>query len=385
MPTLVANSPQASIRRIELRLGINTVGRAEGNHHVIPEASISTRHCELIVDDGSVSVRDLGSTNGTFIEDRPVQQEALAHGQRIRFGGVEYFLEASETVGPARPGDVRVHLHSAATEPAIVPPPMGHTAHDSIAALAATVTEAPGFHASLPGAFAYPFKRNGIILLLIGSILFVVLEFLSSVSSPSVGGRIRVTRFSILITVITVGYLYAFMQKVIVHSAQGEDGMPDFPELGEWWSDILQPFLFLLGVSLVSFGPGLLVLIFSGENIAQGILGMAMLGFGALYFPMALLAVAVSDNFIGLSPHIVIPSMLKVFPAYIVALLMIGTLFGIRLAGGLAVNSIPLEMIPIKIFATLVMGFISLYLLTVNMRVLGLLFRSYRARLGWLG
>ena len=31
------------------------------------------------------------------------------------------------------------------------------------------------------------------------------------------------------------------------------------------------------------------------------------------------------------------------------------------------------------------MGFVSLYLLTVNMRVLGLLFRGYRDRLGWLG
>ena len=225
-----------------------------------------------------------------------------------------------------------------------------------------------------------------------GAILFVVLDFLASVSRPSVPGGIRITRFSLLISFISllisfisIGYLYAMMQKIIVHSAQGENEMPDFPELTEWWSDIVQPFLFLIGVFLVSFGPGLALLIFSGENVVLEMLAIPMLLLGAFYFPMALLAVAVSDNFVALSPHIVVPSMFRVFLPYSVAFIMLAILFAARMAGGWAVNLIPLELIPLKILATLLMGFVSLYLLTVNMRVLGLLFLKYRARLGWLG
>jgi hypothetical protein len=40
--------------------------------------------------------------------------------------------------------------------------------------------------------------------------------------------------------------------------------------------------------------------------------------------------------------------------------------------------------VPVPFVPAVVMGFISLYLLVVEMRVLGLLFRTYRGRLGWL-
>ena len=39
----------------------------------------------------------------------------------------------------------------------------------------------------------------------------------------------------------------------------------------------------------------------------------------------------------------------------------------------------------IPFLPSVLMGFVSLYLLVVMMRVLGLLFRCHRARLGWLG
>lgn len=41
--------------------------------------------------------------------------------------------------------------------------------------------------------------------------------------------------------------------------------------------------------------------------------------------------------------------------------------------------------VDIPFLPSVILGFISLYLLVVEMRVLGLLFRSYRQRLGWLG
>ena len=100
---------------------------------------------------------------------------------------------------------------------------------------------------------------------------------------------------------------------------------------------------------------------------------------------MALLAVAVSDSFLALSPHIVLPSIARVFGPYIVAFLVLAVLTGIRVAGGVAAALIPEEQVPLQLTATVAMGFVSLYVLTVEMRILGLLFRSYRDKLGWLG
>ena len=381
MARLIANGGAPEVSPIDLQDGINTLCRAEGNHHIIRHVSISSRHCEIVRYDGTVTVRDLGSTNGTFVDDQPVQHANLAHGQRLRLGGVEFVLEAPHLAAAPPTGTLRVH----ATPAPPLPPASGRTAAQMVAALHPAVLETPGFYRSLPGAFAYPFKKSGLLLLVLGAILFVLLDFLASAASPSFSGRIRVTRFSLLITVISVGYLYAIMQKIIVHSAQGEDELPDFPGLTEWWSDILQPFFFLLGVFLVSFLPGLALLLVSGDNATLKILSIAVLCFGAFYFPMALLAVAVSDNFVALSPHIVVPSMFRVFRPYTVAFLLLAALFALRMAGGWAAHLIPLEAFFGKLLVTLIMGFVSLYLLTVNMRVLGLLFRSYRARLGWLG
>ena len=113
MATLVANNSETSISRIDLQPGINTFGRADGNHHVIPLGSVSSRHAEMVWNDGTISVRDLGSTNGTFVEDKPVQFTNLSHGQRLRFGAVEFIVEAPELLAAPPTGALRVNVPSA--------------------------------------------------------------------------------------------------------------------------------------------------------------------------------------------------------------------------------------------------------------------------------
>ncbi len=73
-----------------LKPGANRVGRAEGNDYRIPDISISAIHCEIVVGgDGRLSVRDLGSSNGTFIEGRRIELGVLAGGERLSLGEVE--------------------------------------------------------------------------------------------------------------------------------------------------------------------------------------------------------------------------------------------------------------------------------------------------------
>lgn len=82
----------------ELHTGLNTVGRNPENQFRIPEASVSSFHAEITVleSDGSVTVRDLQSTNGTFIEGQPVEQARLADGQQLQLGNVEMRLVVEE-------------------------------------------------------------------------------------------------------------------------------------------------------------------------------------------------------------------------------------------------------------------------------------------------
>jgi len=82
----------------ELHSGLNTVGRNPTNEFRIPEASVSSFHAEVTVQEEGrgVSVRDLQSTNGTFIDAQPVEEAPLRPGQILQFGSVEVRLEAEE-------------------------------------------------------------------------------------------------------------------------------------------------------------------------------------------------------------------------------------------------------------------------------------------------
>lgn len=77
----------------ELKAERTTVGRLEDNNFQIAEPSVSSHHCEVIVRGSEVVVKDLNSTNGTFINGQPTKEAVLKTGQVLRLGQVELRLE----------------------------------------------------------------------------------------------------------------------------------------------------------------------------------------------------------------------------------------------------------------------------------------------------
>jgi len=74
---------------IELTSGLISIGRNPTNDFRMHDATVSSFHCELIVTDESILVRDLNSTNGTFIDGQPIQEAVLEPGQTLRLGNAE--------------------------------------------------------------------------------------------------------------------------------------------------------------------------------------------------------------------------------------------------------------------------------------------------------
>ncbi len=58
----------------------------------IPDSGISRHHCELIVGDGKVTLRDLGSSNGTYVNRVKVTQAELAPGDLISLGNLVFVV-----------------------------------------------------------------------------------------------------------------------------------------------------------------------------------------------------------------------------------------------------------------------------------------------------
>lgn len=74
-----------------------TVGRVPGNDIVVEDPSVSRKHAELNFDGEALTVRDLGSSNGTFVNEAPADGLPLEDGDVVRFGEVEFRFAA----GPA--------------------------------------------------------------------------------------------------------------------------------------------------------------------------------------------------------------------------------------------------------------------------------------------
>jgi pSer/pThr/pTyr-binding forkhead associated (FHA) protein len=75
---------------------IKTIGRAPRADFVLDAALVSRLHCRLTASAaGALEVLDLTSTNGTFVNGRPVHQSALVDGDRLRVGRVELTVERS--------------------------------------------------------------------------------------------------------------------------------------------------------------------------------------------------------------------------------------------------------------------------------------------------
>lgn len=73
------------------------VGRASLNHVVIDDPRISRQHAKIAQEEDGYIVYDLGSANGTFVDDEPVKRQRLEHGATLRFGPFSFsFKETRE-------------------------------------------------------------------------------------------------------------------------------------------------------------------------------------------------------------------------------------------------------------------------------------------------
>jgi hypothetical protein len=458
------NSPDS--RELELKPGNNLIGRGFANDFKIEDPSVSSSHCQITVSDGSITIKDLGSTNGTFVNRAPIQEAILQAGHVVHLGGVEmaFYSDASAApppipapailspssiaLAPARPAYSISIARAVEPEPTLSelesPPPVIPTApvtstgsqqckfhprtagryfcqkcHIAFCELCVTARAVSGvqrkfcrkcgnecaalhveairpqaekgFFARVPGAFIFPVRGSGVLVLLVATVLFAALDFMAG---PSRGFIPRGIGFGRVMQIFALGYFFSFMQTIIHSTAVGDDEMPPLPSMANMWEDVLLPCLQLLGLTLICFGPAIAMAVFtvSSEDSSMGVPLIALGVLGGLYFPMAFLSVAMLDSVAAANPLQVIPSIFKVPLEYVTTLFLLAVVLGIRASGtivlpylfprGLSTHSIP------KLFAffgaSAFWGIASLYLLIVAMRILGLLYFTRREKLGWL-
>ncbi len=69
-----------------LKAGEMIIGRSSQAQLQIDHESVSRRHARIVLTESGVLLADLGSTNGTYVNDEPIQERTLAHGDLLKVG-----------------------------------------------------------------------------------------------------------------------------------------------------------------------------------------------------------------------------------------------------------------------------------------------------------
>jgi pSer/pThr/pTyr-binding forkhead associated (FHA) protein len=390
MDKLTINVPGAPAWEIELKPGVNRFGRSLNTDFQISHPSVSGTHCEIMATDGGWTVKDLGSTNGTLLDGTPVRESPWQRGQTLRLGEAEITFTPENALSPA-PSAAPARAVPRLAPPAAtalttvsadvpLPPPMPGAAAAASAPRARVgakpaVRPPQSFFAAIPGAFVFPFRRSGLVLLAGGAIFFVVLNFLERLAGFAFFGIGLI--IGLAIGIFCAGYLFSFLKTIIATTAQGDDEMPDWPEYDGWVESGFYPFFELLAVLVVCLGPSYCYIKFVHPH--QAWLAWTLFIGGLAYMPMALLALAVCDNLAALNPVLVLVSIARVPLEYAATCLVLGLLV---LSSGEAANWLK-GNVDVPVVAPIVAEFLSLYTLTVVMRVAGLLYYAKKNRLNW--
>lgn len=96
---------QSVLREIPLTQAATTIGRLPDNTVQIDNLAVSGHHAKIYWDDGHYVIEDLGSLNGTYVNDKRVGKATLIHGDLIKVGKhvLDFKAEGAMALGASQP------------------------------------------------------------------------------------------------------------------------------------------------------------------------------------------------------------------------------------------------------------------------------------------
>ena len=83
-------------QRVALDQPVTRIGRRDGNDWVLQDGSVSGAHCEIEKSEAGFNLRDLGSTNGTKVNNEPIKEKLLFRNDIILMGEIPIMIEGDD-------------------------------------------------------------------------------------------------------------------------------------------------------------------------------------------------------------------------------------------------------------------------------------------------
>jgi len=103
--TLVRVTPEGVKGELTLTRERTVMGRGEGADVRVPVSKISRSHCAFVVTpEGDIAVEDLGSSNGTWVNQERIERQPLAAGDLVCLGGMVFVVRVNGDPEELEPG-----------------------------------------------------------------------------------------------------------------------------------------------------------------------------------------------------------------------------------------------------------------------------------------
>ena len=90
---LVLFKKSGSRKIFPLPSSVTVIGRRHDCDLRIPIMSVSKRHCQLNYNKGVLKIRDLGSRNGTRLNNKPIDEAAIQAGDSVEIGPLTFVFQ----------------------------------------------------------------------------------------------------------------------------------------------------------------------------------------------------------------------------------------------------------------------------------------------------
>jgi len=106
---LILFKKDGSTRIFKLPSTVTTIGRRKDCDFCIPLTCISRRHCEFDIDKDRLTIRDLNSKNGTFLNGSKISESPIKPGDLLKIGTLSFGVQIDgrpEDIESMRPADI---------------------------------------------------------------------------------------------------------------------------------------------------------------------------------------------------------------------------------------------------------------------------------------
>jgi pSer/pThr/pTyr-binding forkhead associated (FHA) protein len=143
---LVMFKPSGQRKDFPITSPITVIGRSQDSDLRVPILSVSRHHCEVAVAGDSVTAKDLGSSNGTYVNNSRINEVQLSAGDRLAVGPIVFTVQIDGQPEQVTPVKTRGQKMAEAGEPGA----------EEIVDLEADIVAQPGASEELPAAILEP-------------------------------------------------------------------------------------------------------------------------------------------------------------------------------------------------------------------------------------